>query len=319
LTAQVMEAGGWKVMPLVCVQVGQALKGRDPNYDPHPLADDFYSAVLSEALAASICHSTNWDALHAAVISYVERIGRTQAGDSPISRAVFDAEIGCAITSARTSDFEDQMAERFAIFHGVVESFQHDQFGLTPSDVATLSGDDGLVNRLKDVPGFREDPESKKARVFLQNLVRSRLVEFQDLDVLEPAIEYHLIRLYVRTGRVLPRSESARTSLTGQNIRRIDSVSALRRAVATAMRITADAAGLDVLALNDLEWQIGRSLCVREEARCDGPPLPHKPLAPQLETVDGGCPLRSVCDGYHNVVPKNWEEPRLSDRYSSHY
>src|SRR4051812_10887807 len=55
--------GQWHVRSLRCYEVGLELRGLDVSTVRHPLAHDPDRAVLVEFLAASVCHSTNWDRL----------------------------------------------------------------------------------------------------------------------------------------------------------------------------------------------------------------------------------------------------------------
>src|SRR3546814_15988328 len=62
---------------------------------------------------------------------------------------------------------------------------------------------------------YTGDPFDKKARVLAHDLHREGIMMFSDPENLKPAIEYHLIRLYLRSGRVIPASESVRRELIG--------------------------------------------------------------------------------------------------------
>jgi len=276
--------------------------------------------VLAEALVASVCHSTNWDRLRHHVLRYFEEVRPTAQALARLSEHDFARQFSDGFSSLEIADQPAlDLTTRYRIFHEVAERYAYDRFGLNGESRHLLSGNDGLIPRLRNVAGFDLDPEGKKLRVFVQNLIRYKLAAFDDSDSLAPAIEYHILRLYIRTGRVVPNTDSAVRSVESNNVRRIDSVSALRQAVAEAMRITADAADLSLIEINDIEWQIARSLCVREEPRCDGPPLPEKPLPSHLSDDHERCLLRSVCAAFLGQVPKHWTEPNLAPKYATIY
>lgn len=281
------------------------------------MADRPSVAILAETVTAAICHSTNWDLLHGTVMAI---LGQDSEVVSPkLSYAEFEALLGPGISGSQRMDRRADLEDRHRLLIDVLKEFSRDGLGLETGSKSELLGRGGFMERLATISAFREDPERKKLRILAQNLQRSSLVNFADINRLEPAIEYHIIRLYIRTGRVSPTSRAALESLNGQAVRRIDSVNALRKTVSTALKITADAAELDRLSLNDLEWQIGRSYCVREGARCAGPVLPNKSVDSSLQTKDGGCPLRGECAGFQNVVPQNWVEPQTAPQYGRYY
>lgn len=316
-----LRGGGWRVLPLACHEIGMLLTGRKPEYPSHPMQARPEQAILAEAVVAAMCHRTNWDRLRSFVLSRFE----SNPSEAEWLRESSDADFTNAYRSAFSSSVEGQdnredLLARHRIAAAVAQSFAKDGFGIIagPKNLR-LQGADGLLMRLRTLEGFSEDPEGKKLRVFAQNLVRFRLVEFVDEESLPPAIEYHIMRLYLRSGRVIPETPSAHESLVSARPRRIDSVNHLRRSVAEAMRITALSAGMRIIELNDLEWHMGRALCVRGQPLCDGPPLPNKPLPASIAEDDEGCPLRTACSTFQGQVPFHWQEPQLHPQHANLY
>lgn len=177
----------------------------------------------------------------------------------------------------------------------------------------SLAGSAGLYSRLDSLKVFRADPQRKKARILVQQLIRTGLVEVTDPDNLRPAIEYHLIRLYLRTGRVKHSSDVQFPEDRATDIR---SVTALRNAVEQAMHYTAQAAGLSILQTNDIEWQVARSYCDRDAPRCAGPPREDKPVEWAPSADAGPCPFASSCDALHSFHHASLTEPRLSKKHA---
>ena len=288
-----------------------------PAPAPQPaLSPDPKTAVLAEILAAAICHSTNWERLRRSI----RRIARAPELFNPDRLA-----------SLSLQEFRDWFADGLPT-DGSLPS-RHRLFTETAAWVARgvparlselsegsvwLGGRDGLYERLSLIPAFNSDPETKKARVLVQELCRTGLIEPLDPASVKPAVEYHLIRLYLRTERVLPARPEDQSRLLQPTTFRAPLISRVRRAVENAMYFTASAAELSMSRLNQLEWEIARSYCVRTNARCEGP---HESSKPCDQTVlalsdEGRCPFAHVCaangerDWLSRVV-----EPQLSSRY----
>jgi hypothetical protein len=182
-----------------------------------------------------------------------------------------------------------------------------------------LGGPDGLYARLVQIPAFGRDPGQKKVRIVVQELCRTGLLTPTDPEYVRPAIEYHLIRLYLRTERVTPRLVNDRTKLADGAVLPLPAITSLREGVELAMYYTADAAEVPVYDLNTIEWQIGRSFCVRSGPRCAGPPIPEKPLDSTVAVLssknDAKCPFAGPCIGHLDDQLSAMKEPELSRKY----
>jgi hypothetical protein len=178
-----------------------------------------------------------------------------------------------------------------------------------------LSGSSGLYAAIDELEPFCADPHRKKTRILIQQLFRYDLLHVADPEHVLPAIEYHLVRLYLRTGRVV-HSGSVRLSSEISRASDVRSVNALRAAVEEAMRYTADAADLPVSEINEIEWQIGRSYCERSAPRCWGPHRSDKLVATAIAQIaSGACPFSDTCDGPRWEKAAQISEPRLADRH----
>jgi hypothetical protein len=313
-----LNAGGWRVLPLACVEHGEYLRAVRPSHLPHPLAHNPRAAITAETLMAAVCHGTNWDRLRKEFmrnfVAHPLRIERL----ATLTRDQFGAEFGNGFSPRE--DYA-RMSRRYELFVDTASALAVGDIDLDRMlrPLVRLGGDYGLLEHLRATPSFAEDARGKKLRILVQQLLRFNLINASDPDSLPPAIEYHLLRVYLRTGRVVPTTPSARRSVTVSEVRRLDSINALRRAVEEAMHITASTAGITLLELNDAEWQIGRSLCLREEPRCGGPELQEKPLDPGLISAGGGCLFAPVCAVANGTAPSAWREPQLAEKHRSIY
>ena len=131
-----------------------------------------------------------------------------------------------------------------------------------------LEGKNGFLDFLKNIPVFSDDPEMKKAQVLIHSLVRSKYWHFEDEENIRPAIDYHIMRLYIRRGNIWPKTLEGENYLK-KNIRRYaKTTSALRTIVASAMKIISGYHGLSIVDVNSAEWWIGRSVCKRNSPDC---------------------------------------------------
>lgn len=305
----------WAVAALRCHELGLGLRGAPAPPRQKRLSPDPRAALLAEVLAAAICHSTNWDRLRASV-----------------GRAAKDPEWFAAHRLAGLTPTEFQVAFGDALADDSTLAGRHRLFTETAGLVAAgelrldglvdtaprVGGEGGLYERFRRVPAFGRDPEQKKARILVQELCRTELIDPVDPASIRPAVEYHLIRLYLRTERVLPTRAEDRSRLTTSTTFRAPVIGRVRRAVETAMYFTASAAEVSIPHLNQVEWQIARSYCVRGNPRCGGPFDPGKPCDESvLALATGGrCPFADLCaasedsSGLARLV-----EPQLSPRH----
>ena len=306
--------GRWHVRSLRCYEEGLALRGIQAPVAPL-LSVDPARGVLVEFLAAAVCHGTNWDRLRNHLLKaagspdhfVAERLAN-------LTLATFVEEFGPAFGSV------SDLAERHRVFCAVGAAFfrQDTRFDgkRLSSEPQRVGGAEGLYAQLDILDTFRSDPHRKKSRILVQQLIRDGLLDVSDPHELRPAIEYHLVRLYLRTGRVVHEVSSHIMEQSGRATD-VRSVTALRAAVEHAMRYTADSAELNVLQTNDIEWQIARSFCDRSAPRCPGPPRQDKPVIPSIAAAAGGaCIFAETCDGPRNANVAALVEPRLADHHA---
>lgn len=174
-----------------------------------------------------------------------------------------------------------------------------------------LGGAGGFYDVMKAVSAFAQDELEKKIRVLAHDLHRERIIEFKDPNHLRPAVEYHILRLYIRTGRVYPTDESIREHLSRPGAwSRGRLIKLLRQAVEEAMNLTGFYAGLDVATLNYLEWQIGRAVCTPENPNCDHPSRDEMP--PEVaELSPFRCAYASFCRAFNDPHYGWYHEPQI--------
>lgn len=266
---------------------------------------------IFKTLFVSICHQFNWDFLQGAMANWIL--------PDPESRLA-------ALSSTRPSDIarllsgyskpERIRAEQRArmLRTTAAELRQLLRSGKIDSLIATprLAGPGGFYDIMTPLSAFSEDELEKKVRVLAHDLHRETILKFDDPVNLKPAIEYHLIRLYIRSGRVYPTSQPVRDHLTntiGDSRPRL--VRLLRKAVEEAMTFTSLYAGMDIATLNYVEWQIGRSICIPDiPPYCSRPPVERMPT--DIETLSPcRCIYAGFCRSYTDSKYGWYNEPRF--------
>ncbi len=280
----------------------------------HPLAAQADRAILFEFLAAAVCHATNWDRLRRHLTEAAERNDFEASFLAQLTLAQFEGFVGQAFDDLTT------LADRHAMFTSVAEALASPESPLRIEALRPgpqrLEGPSGLYQLLNSLAVFNADPQRKKARLLVQQLYRYRLLEFSDPEYVRPATEYHLMRLYLRTERVV-HQRGLDLAVASSRATDIRSVTALRNAVEEAMYYTAGGAAMPIADLNEIEWQVARSFCDRDQPLCMGPPRVDKPVDDAILNANkGSCPFAGICNGPELTHIARLAEPRLASHHA---
>ena len=293
-----------------CYQAAQEL--RRYQVSPSAVTADVRpeAQALFKLFFVAICHSMNWDFL-------LGRMREKFFSDDP--QAMIKSALNC-----KARDVEDllsgyarteriQAKERAKILRDVgatiVEHYDSDITRLFfPSKI---QGSDGFLARLAVFNAFSEDPASKKANVFVQELLREKIASFEDEASVQPAIDYHLIRLYLRTGRVIPREEIIVDELSSGSPTRMRLVNLLRKKVGEALALTAFYAQKTVFEVNYVEWQIARQRCDYDRVICTGKWPDSNFDLDVIAIQPSGCPYAGWCLAHTNPEWRALKEPPI--------
>jgi hypothetical protein len=224
-----------------------------------------------------ICDRLNWDftlgPLAAALWSMTE--GFNSQALARLTLSDFRAAFG----KYRRSDGRIGYSTRLRKLRDIAAHFYAQKVPERLGAATRVFGNDGALGLLLATPTFRDDPLHKKCNALLHELVRRQLVFFEDSFAIPPAIDYHILRLYLRTGRVEVLDEEVRRRLIARSPMRIELLTELRTITAQAVIRTAWLSGLSVSILNDSEWAFTRQACRRDEVWC----AQHR------------CPIATVC------------------------
>lgn len=300
-----------------CLDAARKLSEYRPDDEIHPWSSASPLAQLAfKTLFISICHQMNWDVLQGALATWL-----LPAPDQRLEEfAATPASQIRELLKSYPKQERVRARERASSLRDTAISLQ----GLMKLDgpltqlmkEPRLEGPGGFYDIIGRIPAFRGDPLDKKARVLAHDLYREGIMRFADPENLKPAVEYHLIRLYLRTGRVFPTHPAVFEELIGQpHPARTRLVMLLRSTVDQAMRDTAFYAGLDIATLNYLEWQLGRAICVSELNRswhpyCVAAPKEELPFDVR-RLVDNACPYATGCRALEDRGYEWFNEPQF--------
>lgn len=241
----------------------------------------------------AICDRVNWDFLMG---TFAERLWVETDGLRPERILALNAHSMKRLHHGYHRKSGDVGFKRKArLLHAVASHDIREQLVSRLTTTKTIWGKGGVIDLLENAPAFEEDPLHKKSNILAQELVRRKLIQVRDGDSLEPAVDHHIIRIYLRTGRVSVVKPEFKDRLVRRGPMRIEALTMLREKVAEALRYTSHVTGVALTELNDAEWAFAREFCGRDKAVC-------------TESL-AACPFSSHCPSAGKPVSEMPTEP----------
>lgn len=263
-------------------------------------------AIMCEIVCSSICHQINWDFLRSSVLEYTIKHPEWLV---PCNLASIGADevmnmIGhyykpdCVNAEERASIL--RAIGSWATYHKNIQTVFLD------SDNNLRSSREIQVSLLK-CSAFSSDPERKKMNLLLQKLDNIYLLKGIERYA-KPAIDYHLLRLYLRRGLLIARTKHANEFINNPSINRKEATIAIVRGhCSKILSQISQFSGLSIASVNLVEWHVARSVCSRECPDCQL----KGPNSQWLRPMFNECPFRSTClaSKYSNQMLLNVKEP----------
>jgi hypothetical protein len=133
-----------------------------------------------------------------------------------------------------------------------------------------------LLESLKHLPGYRSDPLAKKANLLaiILGARPERFLHIKDPESVAPIVDYHMMRVCLRTGLVRIADPDLRRRLTERTWVDAHEEHAIRQATGRAIEGLVRQTGRTVAEIDGLFFKIGRTLCLETEpTRCTECPL----------------------------------------------
>lgn len=226
----------------------------------------------------SICDRLNWDFVLGPLAQKLSEI--TKQFEPHYVQTLTRADFRTAFGNYRRDDGRIRFRQKLRTLHAVAQHILNDDIVSKLAHTTSVQGPTGALAIILQLAAFSDDPVRKKCNALLHEIVRRKLIAFSDNETIDPAVDYHIMRLYLRTGRVEIRDRNLSDRLVNRRGVRIERITEIRTMVAEAMRYTAWINGMTLSTLNDLEWLFARKACRRNGVWCFG---------------EQSCPLESVC------------------------
>ena len=227
----------------------------------------FENCIACEVICAAICHQMNWDYLRKAVLDKTKVDEYWVCGDrlSNIKEeevaALFDNYYKPERIRARERcDILHEVGKMACNAGGYRALFLDEKMRLLPVETIRSS----LLKCL----AFSKDPKEKKLQLLLQKLSIYDCLHGLSSHC-RPAIDYHLIRSYLRRGLLYPKTKYAEEFIFESSAQRKETtVGALRQLCGELLEQIAWYTELDICVVNSIEWNIGRSICTQDNPDC---------------------------------------------------
>ncbi|MEG0836221.1 MAG: hypothetical protein RR413_12345 [Christensenellaceae bacterium] len=251
------------------------------------------TSVACETICAAICHQINWDFLRTTIFRYT-----IQNPDwiLPQNLNVISSKTLSKILSGYDKPERIRAGERAKLLRSLGETIlenskNHKYLEIFMSNDGKMQSKDKLLGILNYSIAFSGDPEGKKVQLLLQNL--SDYPQLSGLDTYsKPAIDYHIIRLYLRRGLIRPQNLEAIEYIFSPEKQRTErTVASIRKLCSDVFMLINWLSGIDIKTINSIEWWIGRSVCTKERADCFLEGTKSKWLKPTFEQ----CPYYKSC------------------------
>lgn len=328
-----------KVNTLQCENIGRAmgkLTIRKDFFD-RPFLNNTFPTEQKLSLifnAVAICHQTRnlhcpkfnlfgWDYMEAVFVKLAlaespllnpELV--VQMESETLQNALLCAFSDTGLASDSTLDTIEERAWLYkSINQLMVDNFEGSFVNLlNRTDNKLINKDQGFYELLFENEAFA-DPQRKKSSFLFKLLYDAGLYHVTDEAEFVPIVDYHMQRVLLRLGCVEVLDKDLDLSL--RNRLPLESDLPVRQACSDAFKIIAETSGMNIWAMNDVFWPLGRSCC-NETTLCSDHKCIKEPctfnLMIELENHEQ-CYFSEVCHAYQQGNPKGYYEPMVSTHY----
>lgn len=160
-----------------------------------------------------------------------------------------------------------------------------------------VEGEGGILERLAECDAYR-DPIRKKAFLLTMFLVQAGIWEVQDLENLRVAIDYHIMRIALRSGIVRVEDSELAARLRERAPASEAEDNTIREAVREACDRLVTASRQSVFAVDNILWMMGRNCCFYDyEPICGPNTCGRRDACTFVRGIDYECPGRCLLDG----------------------
>jgi hypothetical protein len=159
----------------------------------------------------------------------------------------------------------------------------------------------GILDVLSKFEAYN-DPLQKKSLVLLHYIRDGGLLEIKDPENLKMPIDYHMMRVSLRTGIITILDKDLERKLKNREEAMPEDDLEIRSKAQEAYKIVSEVSGFDVADLDLIVWSLGRSCCDwRHDPICSSGKCSFSENCTLIKNVEidckGMCPLDGVCFG----------------------
>lgn len=263
-------------------------------------------AIMCEIICASICHKINWDYLRTRVYEKTLKNSDWLLPDN--LKTISEDEVYELLCTYEKKE-RIRADERTKILRQIGSWSKHYlQIKDVFMDNDRLLDYEDVHSNLFKCDVFSSDPQEKKLQLLIQKV--SFINGFEALSsYYHPAIDYHLIRSYLRRGLIICKTKKAWDYINNVEANRTErTVAAIRMHCSDMINAVSLYTHLDISTINLIEWHIGRSVCMQEKADCKLETKSSEWLKPKFEVCPFyySCTARCYNQNYLNISEPNY-------------
>jgi len=221
----------------------------------------------------------------------------------------------------------DRVEERLGQLHDcarrLLEDYGGEAMGVYERCAGRLAGEGGLLALLPEFAAY-SDPLQKKSVLLAGMLHESGVWPLQDAENLKVPVDYHAMRVALRSGMVEVRHAALARDLREQKPVSDQLNQAVREAVSAACDVVVRESGLSVFAFDKLVWHLGRSCCFYDHEPICGPGRSAKACFKRskctfIQATTYSCPnvcvFDGVCRGSRDQAYRSYWETNVHTSY----
>lgn len=225
------------------------------------------NCIACEVVCAAICHQMNWDYLRCAVLkktkedeSWLQAERLSNIGEEEVAKLFVNYKKTERIRAKERTEILRNVGKIIDSVGNYNNIFFDNEKQVLPINV--------IRKILLNSSVFSKDPKEKKLQLLFQKL--SNYESLKELALYcKPAIDYHLIRCYLRRGLIYPRTKYAEEYISATaSSKKESTVAALRHLCSELLEQIAWYTELDICVVNAIEWNIARSVCTQDYPDC---------------------------------------------------
>jgi uncharacterized protein (DUF362 family) len=258
--------------------------------------------LACEVVTAAICHQMNWEFLRESI--YDLTLKNHSVWEPANLGSISEKDIQRLLDGYSKSE-RIRPGERASMINNLSNIFCNDIKSYKDIFLVKDKLRTDFTEILKKSEVFSADPSEKKLQVLIHTLSHFDVIQGIG-EFARPAIDYHIMRLYIRRGDISSINITGQKYITETKQRRVKTVLALRKRVNEALEYVANLSGLSIPQVNTIEWWIGRSVCKKLNPDCEL----VSPESNWLKPFFNKCPFSTTCYGYNcNNMLLNVHEP----------